>query len=51
MITTREARTWALIDAPPAPDNSDLNADGHVNISDLALVGSNFGLTGPLPGK
>ncbi|MEO8608224.1 MAG: carboxypeptidase regulatory-like domain-containing protein [Chloroflexota bacterium] len=36
-------------DAPPAPDNSDLNADGHINISDLALVGSNFGLTGPIP--
>src|SRR5262249_16302073 len=38
------------IDAPPAPGTDDLNEDGHVNVSDLVLVGSNFGLTGPIPG-
>jgi len=39
------------IDAPPAPQTADLNRDGRVNISDLVLVGGNFGLSGPIAGK
>jgi endo-1,4-beta-xylanase len=35
------------VQAPPAPENTDLNGDGVVNISDLVLVGSNFALTAP----
>lgn len=33
---------------PPAPSNADLNHDGKVNVSDLVLVGINFGLVGPI---
>ncbi len=33
---------------PPAPETADLNRDGVINISDLVLIGSNFGLTGPI---
>ncbi len=33
---------------PPAPEAADLNHDGLINISDLVLIGSNFGLTGPI---
>jgi hypothetical protein len=34
---------------PPAPPNADLNRDQIVNISDLVLVGGNFGLAEPVP--
>jgi hypothetical protein len=33
---------------PPAPEVADLNHDGQINISDLVLIGVNFGLTGPI---
>ncbi len=33
---------------PPAPDSADLNHDGQINVSDLVLIGVNFGLTGPI---
>lgn len=33
---------------PPAPESADLNHDGLINISDLVLIGSNFGLSGPI---
>jgi hypothetical protein len=37
------------VDVPPAPNNADMNHDALVNISDLVLVGSNFGETSPVP--
>ena len=33
---------------PPAPETADLNRDGVINISDLVLIGTNFGLSGPI---
>lgn len=33
---------------PPAPEAADLNHDGLVNISDLVLIGNNFGSSGPV---
>ncbi len=33
---------------PPSPDQADLNKDKVVNIRDLVLVGSNYGLKGPI---
>ncbi len=36
---------------PPAPEGADLNHDGQVNVSDLVLIGVNFGLTGPIQVK
>jgi len=36
---------------PPAPQEADLNHDGQVNVSDLVLIGVNFGLTGPIQVK
>ncbi len=33
---------------PPAPESADLNHDGQVNVSDLVLIGTNFGLIGPI---
>jgi len=33
---------------PPAPTAADLNGDAKIDIRDLVLVGSNFGLTGPI---
>jgi hypothetical protein len=32
----------------PAPADADINLDGMINIRDLAIVGGNFGLTGPI---
>lgn len=37
--------------APPAPSTVDLNRDQQVNISDLVLVGGNFGRTSSNPGQ
>ncbi len=36
---------------PPAPEGADLNHDGQVNVSDLVLIGANFGLIGPIQVK
>ncbi len=33
---------------PPAPEGADLNHDGQINVSDLVLIGVNFGLVGPI---
>ena len=32
----------------PAPAGADVNGDGLINIRDLAIVGGNFGLKGPI---
>jgi hypothetical protein len=37
-----------LQSVPPAPANADLTKDGLIDIRDLALVGGNFGLVGPI---
>ncbi len=39
------------VEVPPAPGNADLNRDLLVNISDLVLVGGNFGQTGVNPNQ
>lgn len=33
---------------PPGPQGADLNHDGLINVSDLVLIGVNFGLNGPI---
>jgi hypothetical protein len=36
------------VSAPPAPAAADLNLDKVINVRDLALVGGNYGKTGPI---